>query len=115
MSPVSAFSLVGGKGKPPNPPFSLFPQTPFFHRAKDRELARFFGKRLRDFRLDLRLSRYAVAYKTGFSEAAIRSYERGKRTPCYRFLVAFQQAFGIDINPFIPQAEDDFMGCEWWR
>jgi transcriptional regulator with XRE-family HTH domain len=49
----------------------------------------------------------------GFTEAAVRSYERGKRTPCYRFLCALQHAFGVDINQFLPQDERDLWEVQW--
>ncbi len=87
----------------------FIPTLPISHRSRDRELARFFGHQLREFRLALGLSRYALAWKLGFSEAAIRSYERGKRTPCYRFLCALQRTFGVDLNLFLPQEDDDLL------
>lgn len=67
----------------------------------DRELARFFGRQLREFRLDYRLSRRALAHKTGFSEAAIGKWERGERKPPYSFLCALAETFDVDINLFI--------------
>lgn len=85
----------------------FIPTLPIFHRSRDRELARYFGRQLREFRYQLRMSRCTIAYKTGFSESAIRSYERAKRTPCYRFLCALQHAFGVDINQFLPENERD--------
>ena len=80
---------------------------PLTSLIRKRELAMFFGKRLKEFRQDFNLSRYALGYKTGFSEHTIRDYERGKRTPCYRFLCALQRTFGVDINQFLPQDEMD--------
>ena len=44
----------------------FIPTLPIFHKLRERELARFFGHQLREFRLALGLSRYAIAYKTGF-------------------------------------------------
>lgn len=75
---------------------------PIFGGQRNRELARYFGRQLRELRLDYGLSRDGLARKTGFSWTTIRSYEQGKSMPCFRFLVALQQVFDIDINLFIP-------------
>ena len=49
---------------------------PLFSKIRKRELAMFFGGKLKEFRHDFNLSRYALGYKTGFSEHTIRDYER---------------------------------------
>lgn len=78
------------------------PTLPIFHRLHNRQLARYFGRQLKEFRLDWGLSRRALARKTGFAEATIRSYESGRRTPCLRFLCSLRSAFGIPIDYFLP-------------
>ncbi len=75
---------------------------PIFGGQRNRELARYFGRQLRDFRYSFGLSRDALAYKTGFSWTTIRSYEQGKSTPCYRFLVALASTFDVSIDQFLP-------------
>ncbi len=81
------------------------PTLPIYHRWRNREIARFFGRQLREFRADFGLSRYALARKTGFAEASIRSYESGRRTPSCRFLCALQNVFDVDIGAFLPLDE----------
>lgn len=79
---------------------------------ENKELAVFFGYQLKEFRYQLRLSRQALARKTGFSESSIRHYEQGRRTPSYRFLCALTRAFDVDIHQFLPIDE---MERIWWQ
>jgi len=78
---------------------------PKSRREENKELALFFGYQLKEFRYQLGISRRALAYKTGFSEAAIRHYETGRHTPEFRFLCALREAFGIPIDYFLPLDE----------
>lgn len=74
---------------------------------ENKRLAVFFGYQLKEFRYQLKLSREALARKTGFSESSIRHYEQGRRTPSYRFLCSLREAFGIPIDYFLPLDEMD--------
>lgn len=76
------------------------PTLPKSRREENKELAQIFGYQLKEFRYQLRMSRRTLAYKTGFSEAAIRHYEQGRRTPSFRFLCALRSAFGIPISSY---------------
>ena len=78
------------------------PTLPISHRWRNKEIAVLFGRQLREFRLAFGLSREALARKTGFAEASIRSYETGRRTPCCRFLCALADTFGVDLHQFLP-------------
>jgi transcriptional regulator with XRE-family HTH domain len=86
---------------------SGIPAIPLFHKSRRKSLAHFFGRRLHEFRHDWEVSRSALAYKTGFSEETIKSYEQGKRTPSYPFLCALHRAFGVDVQEFLPTSNDD--------
>lgn len=78
------------------------PTLPISHRLRNRDLAIFFGRKLREFRLAYGLSREALARKTGIAESSIRNYETGRRNPCLRFLCSLREAFGIPIDYFLP-------------
>lgn len=91
------------------------PHFPIHHRRRQRELALFIGGQLRGFRHRFKLSRDVVARKTGFSEAAIRSYETGRRMPNTSFWVALQQAFSVSLDYFLPLDEDEIWAWKRWR
>jgi len=90
-----------------NKEFNYVSTLPINRTTRDQELARFFGNQLKEFRYLNKISRTVLAYKTGFSDGAIRHYEKGRRLPGYRFLCELQRAFGVSIDAFIPQGEMD--------
>lgn len=60
-----------------------------------------FSKKLKAIRKDLGLTQEALAEKMGVTRASIGSYEEGRATPHYTFLVEFADLAGIAIDEIL--------------
>ena len=76
------------------------------------ELAFVFGRRLKEIRERRGLSRWKLAKLTGFAEESIRNYERGRRMPCYRFLLALVTEVGVSLSEIFGLSKGDWENRE---
>lgn len=59
------------------------------------------GKRVREHRLENKMTQVMLAEKSGLSEAAIYSIETGKRAPGLESLVQLSNALGISMDTLL--------------
>ena len=59
------------------------------------------GKRIRQYRLENNMTQVMLAEKSGLSEAAIYSYETGKRLPALEPLIQLSNALNISTDTLL--------------
>ena len=59
------------------------------------------GKRIRQFRLEKNMTQVMLAEKSGLSEAAIYSYETGKRLPALEPLINLSNALDVPTDSLL--------------
>lgn len=74
------------------------PNIPAHKLITNDELAFVFGRRLKKIRERRGMTRGKLARLTGFAEESIRNYERGRRMPCYRFLLALVTRTDVTLS-----------------
>ena len=71
-----------------------------YHIAMKNEILVQFGKRIRQLRLERKLSQEHLAEITGFHRTYIGMIERGERNPSLVNIKRFADVFGLDIQGF---------------
>ena len=69
-----------------------------YHVAMKNEILVQFGKRIRQLRLERKLSQEHLAEITGFHRTYIGMIERGERNPSLINIKRFADVFGLDIQ-----------------
>ena len=59
---------------------------------------------LQQERVRRKLSKYAVAQRSGVSESMLSLVERGLRNPTMEWMLRFSDGIGTDLGPFIERA-----------
>lgn len=65
------------------------------------------GKRIREYRLENKMTQVMLAEKTGLSEQAIYSYETGKRLPSLEPLVLLSNALNVSTDTLLRDYVDN--------
>lgn len=68
----------------------------------DREINRFVGMKIKEFRKNKKLTQQDLADLVGVKNSAISNYEQGTRIPKRDFLFRVANALGVSIDEFFP-------------
>ena len=73
----------------------------------DREINKFVGMKIKEFRKNIKLTQQDLADLVGVKNSAISNYEQGIRIPKRDFLFRVANALGVSIDEFFPiQSEE---------
>ena len=73
----------------------------------DREINKFVGMKIKEFRKNKKLTQQDLADLVGVKNSAISNYEQGIRIPKRDFLFRVANALGVSIDEFFPiQSEE---------
>lgn len=73
----------------------------------DKEINRFVGMKIKEFRKNKKLTQQGLADLVGVKNSAISNYEQGTRIPKRDFLFRVANALGVSIDEFFPiQSEE---------
>ena len=64
--------------------------------VRDQEFIIAFGKKVKEIRLEKKISQYELYYSTGISTSQIRRIEKGQVNPSISVISYLAQAFEID-------------------
>ena len=70
------------------------------------------GKRIKEIRLENKMTQVMLAEKTGLSEMAIYSYESGKRLPALEPLVLLSNALNVSPEALLCDYVDNLSGMK---
>lgn len=68
----------------------------------DREINKFVGMKIKEFRKNKKLTQQDLADLVGVKNSAISNYEQGTRIPKRDFLFMVANALGVSIDEFFP-------------
>ncbi|MDT3325234.1 MAG: helix-turn-helix domain-containing protein [Bacillota bacterium] len=68
----------------------------------DREINKFVGMKIKEFRKNKKLTQQGLADLVGVKNSAISNYEQGTRIPKRDFLFRVANALGVSIDEFFP-------------
>lgn len=68
----------------------------------DREINKFVGMKIKEFRKNKKLTQQGLADLVGVKNSAISNYEQGIRIPKRDFLFRVANALGVSIDEFFP-------------
>ncbi|MEY2385725.1 helix-turn-helix domain-containing protein [Lactococcus lactis] len=73
----------------------------------DREINKFVGMKIKEFRKNKKLTQQDLADLVGVKNSAISNYEQGTRIPKRDFLFRVANALGVSIDEFFPMQSEE--------
>ncbi|KSU00621.1 helix-turn-helix domain-containing protein [Lactococcus lactis] len=73
----------------------------------DREINKFVGMKIKEFRKNKKLTQQDLANLVGVKNSAISNYEQGTRIPKRDFLFRVANALGVSIDEFFPMQSEE--------